>query len=285
MRLILPGDRRAVLDHIRRVRRGETGAIEYRIRRPGDGAVRWIRNTEFSIPDDVGRIASIGGVGQDVTTEKELIERQGVLVAELQHRTRNLLGVVRSISDRTAAGSTSLEDFRQRFGERLDALSRANSLLSRLGAGDKVLFDELLRFELSAHGSIDETGRGPRVSLTGPAGVRLRSAVVQIVALTLHELAANALRHGALASGAGRLAVTWRLEEHAAEETATSPWLCVDWRESGVAETSLADTPPRRVGFGRQLIERALPYQLKAKTTYRFGRDGLHCAISAPILA
>jgi len=210
----------------------------------------------------------------DTTERREWEERQKVLVAELQHRTRNLMGVVQSIADRTARASADLPDFRFRFRDRLEALSRVQGLLSRLNEHDRVTFDELIRTELSAmDGSVE------RVTLEGPSGVRLRSSSVQTLAMALHELATNAVKYGALGQQDGRLAVTWRLERR---EPQDQPWLHIDWRESGVSMRPARQNAPGR-GQGRELIERALPYQLSARTSFELGGDGVHCTISIPV--
>lgn len=205
-------------------------------------------------------------------------DRQRVLVSELQHRTRNLLAVVRSITDRTLAGSSSLEAFRATFRDRVDALARVNSLLSRLDEGDRITFSELLRTELSAHG-VSDGGPEGQVSLHGPENMKLRTSTVQAIALALHELATNALKYGALSQSSGRLSIRWCLEKTAASERR----LKVVWRESGVAIQLGPDDKPLRRGFGHELIERALPYQHKAQTTYAITAKGVHCTITLPI--
>ncbi|GGF77701.1 hypothetical protein GCM10011402_32910 [Paracoccus acridae] len=124
-------------------------------------------------------------------------------------------------------------------------------------------------------------GDPERISLNGPAGIRLRSSTVQTLAMALHELATNAVKYGALGQAAGRLAITWSLDPDGLEG---APWLHIDWRESGV-EMQLAEASSRGTGQGRELIERALPYQLKAKTTYAFTPNGVHCTISLPVSA
>lgn len=278
--LILPEDREQVLDAMRRVRESESLTFEFRIRRASDGEVRWIRNTDFPLLDEGGQVKTIGGVGQDITEQKATADRLEVLVRELQHRTRNLLGVVRSLADKTLAGSTSLREFQLRFRDRLAALSRMNSLLSRLKEGDRVTFDELLRAELSAHGAIDDGDEGEQVSLDGPVGVRLRSSTVQTFALALHELATNASKYGALATPEGHLTVRWHVQYFNEEKR-----LYVDWWESGVTEMPEPEAPPRGGGYGRQLIEKALPYQLNAEIIYELRTGGVRCRIILPVAA
>ena len=278
--LILPEDRDKALQHIRRVRGGEHVLHAFRIRR-ADGEIRWIRDTSFPLLDNEGRVQRVAGIGRDVTEEVELQDRLRVLVAELQHRSRNLVSVVRGVAERTRATSTTLDDFRERFLARLDALGRVNALLSRLKEGDRVTFDQLLRTELAAHAVGDSDQGSEQVALNGPNGVRLRSASVQTFALAIHELATNALKHGALSRPEGRLKVNWELVPGKGEERL----LRVDWRESGVPppQVDMADATPRRQGYGRLLIERALPYQLQARTHYELGPDGVRCSILVPV--
>lgn len=112
--------------------------VEYRVRRAADGAWMWHHTRSVPVRNDEGNIIEWLGTSTDVQVLKEFQQRQSVLVAELQHRTRNLIGIVRSTSDKTARGSADLTDFRGRFRERLDALARVQGLLSleRSGARD-----------------------------------------------------------------------------------------------------------------------------------------------------
>lgn len=270
--LIHPDDRRAAMAAVERVRHGEPVRHEFRLQMP-DGHTRWIENTDFPLLDASGRVQRIAGFAKDVTEQRETSARLNVLVSELQHRTRNLIAVIRSIADRTLASSTSLEDFGDRFRDRLAALARVNSLLSRLDEGQRICFDDLLRTELSGHGVGD--GPGPRIRLSGPDGIPLRSSTIQTFALALHELATNALKYGGLSRPEGWLEVTWDV----IDGPDGKPRLRVVWREGGVP---LAP-PSRRLGYGRELIERALPYQLGAQVTYRLDGEGVCCTITLPI--
>jgi PAS domain S-box-containing protein len=274
--LILPEDRQATLDAIRRLRDGP-GEYAYRIRRPSDGETRWLRTTGFRLVDSEGIVRRLGGITFDMTEEKHTADRMEVLVAELQHRTRNLIGVVRAIASRTLKSCRTLEEFRPRFDERLEALARVNGLLSRLEEGERVTFDELLHAELGGHGLVDDDRLARQVTLDGPVGVRLPSAAVQTLALALHELLTNAEKHGALKRPEGRLVITWRLIEDGEVR------LRVEWLETGIAGWQQRPGETGGSGYGRELIERALPYQLGAETSYQLDDTRLRCVIVMPI--
>jgi two-component sensor histidine kinase len=206
---------------------------------------------------------------------KDTADRMQVLVAELQHRTRNLLAIVRILAQNAIRESSSLEDFQAKFLPRLGAIARVQGLLSRpLGEG-RVTLDALLRAELAAHSAFDDGGA--RVMLEGPDNTCLQSNAVQILGLALHELATNAIKYGALSQPAGRLAVHWWVESVGENDQ----HLWIDWREGGVAICQETATP--RTGSGRNLIEHALPYQLGVKTTFEFGAEGVHCTLCLPV--
>lgn len=249
--------------------------VEYRIRDHRTGAYRWFQTRAVPVRDEAGAIAEWLGTSTDINELRDLQARQDVLVAELQHRTRNLITVVSAISRQTLDEAVSVEDFRQRFDDRLAALSRVQGLLSHLSAGQRVGFGQLLRSELSAIGA-----PGGKVTLDGPEDVPLRSATVQTFSLALHELATNALKYGALASAGGHLDIRWRVTR--GDDGSCRLW--VDWRETGVRMAG-AGNRPQGSGYGRVLIEHALPYQLDAATTYELTPDGVHCTIDVPVQA
>jgi two-component sensor histidine kinase len=213
-------------------------------------------------------------------TEMALRESEGrlrTLVSELQHRTHNLISVITLIASRTFRAHPEPKEFKSSFGESLRALSRAQRLLSKIEEGKRVTFDELLRSEFAALTSLE--GDIGRITFDGPSGVRLRSSTVQTLALAVHELAMNALKHGALNSKTGKLCIRWRLTQDRDQRS----WLDVDWRESGV-QTCPACSPLKK-GLGCELIEKGLPYQLEARTTLEFTGDGVHCTITFPVSA
>jgi two-component sensor histidine kinase len=202
-----------------------------------------------------------------------------VVVAELQHRTRNLLAVVRSIANQTLASSHSLDIFRARFEDRLGALARVQGLLSRSDQ-DPITIEMIVRMELAALGA-DETLN--RLRLNGP-DVPLQNSIVQTLSLALHELATNARKYGALSNERGRLTVEWRVLsfEHGEKR------LTLDWVETWVAskgplDAVQAESDAARHGYGRELIERVLPHSLGAVTSYELGETSVRCTIDLPL--
>lgn len=254
---------------------GEEYVREVRFVHP-DGSVRWADARGRFFYDANGAPIRMIGAMIDTTQRREWEEAQRVLVAELQHRTRNLIAVVRSIADRTLRESERMDEFAQVFSERLGALARVQGLLSRLRDGQRVAFDELLGMELAAHLGGEEGAA--RITTEGPSGVALRSSTVQPLALAIHELITNAVKYGALKDPDGHLHVRW----HCQPDDDGRPWLHVDWRETGVTMPD-DDAPAPGGGAGRELIERALPYQFGARTTYALTPDGVHCTVAMPI--
>ncbi|WP_314957693.1 CheR family methyltransferase [Bradyrhizobium cosmicum] len=202
----------------------------------------------------------------DVTSLTRSEARQRVLIAELQHRTRNLLSVVQSLAQQTLGKGGSL----QAFSTRLAALGRVQSLVS--GAMDgHIDLGDIIRLELQAVGADDD-----KVSLSGPP-VALDFELVQTIGLALHELATNAIKYGALREDQGKLEVSWSVQSNGE----SVPSLLLNWKESGVPKLS----KPSHKGFGRDLIERALAYTLRAKTKLSFGEDGVLCHVELPLPA
>jgi two-component system, chemotaxis family, CheB/CheR fusion protein len=201
------------------------------------------------------------------------------VVAELQHRTRNLISVVGTMAKGTLRSSKTFDDFSETFQHRLEVLGRTQGLLFRTHEGGRVTFDELINTELAAQ-SIRSDEHGP-VTLDGPEGIPLHSRTVQSLAMALHELTTNAVKYGALKQpngSNGRLTVRWRQETL---PESGKPWLHLDWKESGVEMPPL-DAKPQGSGQGRELIERVLPYQFDAQTTFAMEADGVHCTIFLP---
>ena len=267
-----PDDREAVKATGIKAERDREGCVsEFRIVRR-DGAMRWVRTRTRFVLGDGNRLRAVGLV-EDITDDKGHIETQRVLVAELQHRTRNLMAVVQSIAHQTLDNVDSLADFEERFNRRLGALSRAQSLLSWADT-DPITLRALLVTEFEA---LDLDAVDSKIDLFGGPEVLLRKSAVEMFALAIHELLTNAIKYGAFASETGRLSVTWRIEGMLSDQR-----LVLEWIERGIAASPQAPDA-RRSGYGRTLIEEALPYSLSAETKFELDSDGLRCLITLPL--
>jgi two-component sensor histidine kinase len=228
-----------------------------------DGEYRWFQTRATRLSDAENGEPEWFGTSTDVHDMRRALERQQVLTRELHHRTRNLLGIVTYIARQTLKRSQGLEDFGARFADRIAALSRVQALVSRSESSDIALRD-LVETEVKAHAP--EADR--RVVIEGPH-VTLHERASETLALAVHELATNAVKYGALASSQARLKVSWSIKPGALE---------VEWHESG-----LANAPSNNArGYGRELIEVALPFALGATTRLDFLHDGVYCSIQLP---
>jgi len=247
-------------------------ALSFRIVRP-DGTLRWCASRGRFFHDAEGRLMRMIAVVDDITERRRAEEAQRVLVAELQHRTRNLLTVVQSIVVQTRETTTTRDEFEADFLERLRSLSRVQNLLSSDNRAP-VTVAGLLNLEFQAFCSASDWRK---VELSGPEAI-LEYRTAQLLALGIHELATNALKHGALAerSVRGRLSVAWRVDG-----AASGRRLIFEWREAGIVPAPEKAEGKAR-GYGRTLIEEDLPYSLSAQTKLEMTGDELRCWISMP---
>jgi two-component sensor histidine kinase len=231
--------------------------------RDADGRIRGIFVYSFEITDHLLTTKSLSAEMDEL---QRLQARQRVLVAELQHRTRNLLAVVRAIASQSLEGCGALDSFLERLG----SLGRVQGLISRAD-GERVRLADIVWAELEAYAPASRS----RLEVHGP-DVRLSAHQVQTVALALHELVTNAVKYGALNASTGRLSVTWETWLAARGHQR----LVLMWKESGVPVPPAAT---ERRGNGRELLENSLRFSLHADTQLVFGNDGVWCRIELPV--
>lgn len=267
LEFILPEDRQATIGKLERVRSGERVSHEFRVRRP-DGAIRWLRSKDFPLKDRDGRVQRIAGISRDVTDERRGSERQDMLVAELQHRVRNILSMLRSIARRTAKGSESVADYSRHLESIIAAMARTQALLTKCpGAG--VDLQMLVADELAAHNTPERQFRaeGPPVLLAPKAA--------EVLTLALHELATNALKYGALSCSEAQLHVQWSIRPEADKR-----WLYLSWNETS---KHIAGEPKHR-GFGSELVTQRVPFELGGRGTMNFAPGSLVATIEFPLV-
>lgn len=201
----------------------------------------------------------IGGVNMlvDMTSRKEALEKEKLLVRELEHRNNNLLAVIQTIAHRSLSSATSLPQAKTVFEARLHALARANRRITK-SDWKGVELTEIVSAELEPFAARTKI-EGPRVWL-GPR-------YAQDFTLAVHELATNAVKYGALSSAAGEISVSWRVDvsDHGGV-------LKFRWQERGGPMV----VPPTREGFGTSLLNSAL-----GSTHLDYRLEGLSCQIDA----
>jgi PAS domain S-box-containing protein len=185
--------------------------------------------------DDDGKPVAIHAIARDVTERKNAEARQSVLIRELQHRTKNMLAVIQSITSNTLRRSQDLDSAHEALIGRLHALAHAQEFVASGATGGAPL-RELIEAVLSSFGA--------RATLSGYPIVT-GNAFAQMFALVVHELATNAAKHGSLSSSEGRVLISWNIDNVGDE-----PSLHFSWVEQG--------GPPvrgeRGDGFGTQLL-------------------------------
>ncbi len=268
---IHPDDRADVMNAWNEAGRNGTFEVECRIGRVDSGTYRWFQARAALLVDAQSDVQEWLGTSTDVDDLRRMQEQQSMMVAELQHRTRNLIGVVRSIARQTADSAKDLDVFQDKFNDRLAALSRVQGLLSRSDY-EPITIGTLIRTELNALGV---PAAREKVTLEGPTIV-LDSRDVQTFALAIHELSINARKYGAFASSDGRLSVQWRITPHPSGDR-----LRLEWLEEGIQTLEKARSPGS-AGYGRELIERALPYTMGAETNYEIQENFVRCTIELP---
>lgn len=238
-------------------------AISRRMVRLADGAAA-IASDRPTVPPPRG-IREVDTVDQAIRQAAQMIReqeaRQRLLLGELDHRVKNMLATVQALINRTLGRTAEAKT----LTGRVSALAHAHALLARTQGRSAPLRD-IVSITLEAH-----RGEGRRIVIDGP-DILLNPRAAQGLALALHELATNAVKHGALSVSGGMVGVYWRITG-----TSTSRCLELDWIEQGGPPV----VEPSRRGFGSILIER-MPQELDGTVTLRFLPRGVTCGITMP---
>ncbi|WP_028792854.1 HWE histidine kinase domain-containing protein [Thalassobaculum salexigens] len=252
-----------------------------------DGAERLSPRTSFAAWQEVVRGQSALWTDSDIRTAESLRvtltevilkmsetalaertaanERQEILIAELNHRVRNIFNVIRGIwSQSSASGGGTVTGLTETVGGRIQALARAYDQVTEVDWRPASLW-RLCATELAAYSG---SGRD-RLELRGQDALLLPNAV-SATSLVMHELTTNSIKYGSLSAPSGWITVT--------STGNTDGGLTIEWREQGGPPVS----PPERIGFGTTIIEQSVPHELGGTTAVRFVADGLEVDITIP---
>lgn len=257
-------DDRLSLSAHRRALEGQSST--YEVYRMG----HWFECYTEPLHDRSGQIAGVVGLAIDISERKKADRRQRLMMDELDHRVKNTLASVVSIAEQTISSSDSLNEFRQSFLGRVIAMARTHEALASgkwEGVDLRGVVDRIMR----PHGQVDSS----RVVIHGES-IRLPASSALPITLTLHELATNAAKYGALSSESGQVTIAW---ETLKTETGESS-VRITWHETGGPIV----TPPTDTGMGTQLIEGLIEYELRGTVHLEYAPEGFQCELNIPLL-
>jgi PAS domain S-box-containing protein len=221
-------------------------------------AGRWLAYRLFPLGD------GIGVVFRDITDHRNAEAQRDLLVQELEHRIKNILTLVQSISDQTFRNSGIDSAKLRAFSARLVSLSNVHSVLTQR-SWDSADLHEVVATAIGPYRTLERE----RFGVNGPI-LRLGPRAAVAFSMAVHELCTNATKYGALSMETGRVEMNWSIEQ------GQFRWI---WREMG----GPAVEPPDQIGFGSRLIERSLAAQLSGEVKVDYEPTGLVCTIDAPV--
>ena len=190
-------------------------------------------------------------------------QQQDILIHELNHRVRNILGLISSVISKTATNADNVMDFKKVLGGRIDSLAVAQNQLTQRNWMPAPLL-KLIETELSAYANDMQN----KISLSGP-DVNIAPKAYTTLTLVIHELVTNAVKHGALHHDQGKLTIGWDINQHNE--------LTLDWCEEG--------SPTKaefKKGFGTVIINRSVPFDLGGEAHVKFNSNGLDVHLVVP---
>jgi two-component sensor histidine kinase len=193
-------------------------------------------------------------------------QHQRQLIAELDHRVKNILAQVAAVGRATRQSSRSIGEFIGSLDGRMQSMATAHTLLSKSG-WHHIRLDVLVRNQLAPYMT------GANITIGGPAAM-LAADEIQALSRVLHELATNAAKYGALSIAGGRVSLNWDLKLNGAATKLT-----LVWREFGGPMVA----PKVQSSYGTDLIRELIPYELEGTVDLEFAAEGVNCRIEIPI--
>ncbi|MBX7482891.1 HWE histidine kinase domain-containing protein [Qipengyuania qiaonensis] len=191
-------------------------------------------------------------------------QQQELLIAELNHRVRNILNLIRGLINQSKHDAPDIETFIDIVGGRISSLASAHDNITK-GNWSHAPFSELIATEANAY----LTDKKDRLDLQGPEAMIAPEAYT-VMALVMHEMMTNSAKYGSLSDQSGKLEV---IVSRDAEGN-----FCAHWRECGGPPVK----PPKRRGFGSTIIERSIPYELDGTAEIDYRLEGVEARFCIP---
>ncbi|HET9161212.1 MAG TPA: HWE histidine kinase domain-containing protein [Caulobacteraceae bacterium] len=253
-------DRPAIRDKVMAaIRAGSPYELEHRAVHQCTGREFWAFSAGTPLRGPSGRVERVIGVCQDISERKAAETQRETLVAELDHRVKNVLASVQSLALQSARKASSLDSFLKTFAGRLKSMASAHTLLTATRwRGAPLSF--IAAAELGGLAPGQTHWEGPDLVLTPRA--------TNAMALAFHELATNAVKFGALSTDRGRVDVHWRLTADGGFE--------LTWQETGGPPV----TPPTRQGFGTTLLNKVTCREINGETVMEYPVTGVRIVLT-----
>jgi two-component sensor histidine kinase len=213
---------------------------------------------------DQSFLASAANILAGAIQRRQLEQRHELMIRDMRHRSGNLFSQLLALFSQTARNSRSIADLASKYQARVLALANAHRLITESGWKSTPIMD-LLYIVLGPY--LD------RVSFSGP-NVELEPDPIFNLSAALHELAANAAKHGSLSRPKGQLALSWT-----ASHTRRGMTLTLDW----VERNGPPARRPRKLGFGSRLVSLVIERQLNGEVHRTFARGGLIVHMVVPL--
>ena len=262
-----PDDRASFSQAVSRTREaGEAFAFEGRFRRK-DGKLRWVQFRGKQVALQGAIESGVLGTARDITDRKEREEHIRLLMREVNHRAKNMLGVVQAVARQTARSTP--DEFVARFSQRIHALAASQDVLvNRDWRGADL--NDLVRAQLAHFADL----LGVRIEIGGEA-ISVSAAAAQTLGMVLHELATNAGKYGALSNTSGRVAISW----YTKNAVGSQKRFFMSWIERDGPPV----VAPTRRGFGTAVIDGMAKNGLEAKVHVTYDRAGFQWHLDCPI--
>ncbi len=192
-------------------------------------------------------------------------EQQELLIAELNHRVRNILNLIRGLINQSKDDAKDIASFTEVIGGRIHALALAHDQITKKNWNPASL-SELIYMESSAYMSDNHQ----RISIDGD-DVLLEPEAYSVLALVMHEMITNSVKYGGLCDKRGRLDIKLEVNDN--------DMLVIHWTEVGGPPVQA----PKRRGFGSTIIEKSIPHELRGKSEINYKLTGLVAKFSLPM--
>ena len=251
---------------LQRIKRGERIKNYETVRQRKDGTLFDVSMTISPVKNAEGQVVGASTIARDITDRRRTEEREKMLMAELDHRVKNVLARVDMVAMSSRNGSSSIDEFTRSLKGRIQSMAAAHALLSQKGWRGVGL-------EALVHNQLAPYAADANIAIHG-TDVTLTAAAIQAMGIVLHELVTNAAKYGALSVPTGRVAVSWDRKPN--EDAAN---LVFAWRELG------GPRPPvdAKSGYGTRLIRELVPHELGGKVDLEFAAEGVSCRIEFPL--